>query len=97
MKVRRGRQGNLTALEVKRTRSEEATGNFDGVTMFEMQDHIQNKQEKAHTSTALQKIHIADAVKHKCTSTLLSSCFVSDVYQTYVKWALMSKSGAAWG
>lgn len=60
---KKGKAGcNLSALEVRRTRTEEAKGNFDGAAKFKMQDDIQNQQEKAHGSKALQKIHIADAI-----------------------------------
>lgn len=60
---KKGKAGcNLSALEVRRMRTEEATGNFDGAGKCKMQDDIHNQQDKAHGSNALQKIHIADAI-----------------------------------
>lgn len=44
--------------EVRGKKSEEATGNIDGASMFEMQHHIQSLREKAHGSTTLQEIYI---------------------------------------
>lgn len=48
--------------EVRGKRSEGATGPFDVAAMFKMQRHIKSLWEKAHSSTTLQEIHIANAI-----------------------------------